>query len=287
MSKNALVGLVLAGDAPRVGVEPFIMALVAGMEQVLHPTGRGVLLLVAPDLATEVETYRRWVAGQTVEAVVVVNLSVGDVRPAELARLGLPAVLAGHYTADTELSSVVTDDAGTMTAALELLASLGHRSVGRISGPAELVHTKERSAAMIATAERLGLDVQLVESDYSAQGGVRAARQLLDGANPPTALVFDNDLMAVAALGDLTQNGVDVPGQVSVLACDDSILCDLAVPPLSAMSIDVHEHGVRLGQAVVDLLAGSAPHGYQGPPIRLMRRGSTGPAPQVHALSRG
>jgi DNA-binding LacI/PurR family transcriptional regulator len=137
---------------------------------------------------------------------------------------------------------------------------------------------------MVAAAGRLGLEIELVESDYSAEGGVRGAWQLLEGANRPTAIVFDNDVMAAAVIGDLSRRGVDVPGQVSILACDDSVLCDLAVPPLSAMNVDVHEHGVRLGQAVLDLLAGEPARGYEGPPIQLMRRGSTGPAPVASAL---
>jgi DNA-binding LacI/PurR family transcriptional regulator len=70
-----------------------------------------------------------------------------------------------------------------------------------------------------------------------------------------------------------------VPAELSLLACDDSALCELAVPPLSAMSIDVHEHGVTLGRAVLDVLAGVPCQVYPGPPIRIRRRASTGPAP--------
>ncbi len=89
-------------------------------------------------------------------------------------------------------------------------------------------------------------------------------------------MVFDNDVMAVAAEQELIRSGVPVPGRVSLLACDDSPLCELAVPPLSALSIDVHEHGRTLGRAVVAALAGAPPRDYDGPPIRIRRRDSTG-----------
>ncbi|WP_337063110.1 LacI family DNA-binding transcriptional regulator [Kineococcus sp. G2] len=273
---SGLVGLVLAGGAPRVGVEPFFMELVGGMEARLRPEGRSVLLLVVADEAAEVETYRRWAGHGTVEAVVVVNLTVGDVRPVELRRLGLPAVLAGHHP-DASFSSVVTDDAGAMRAALRLLASLGHRVVGRVAGPGELVHTQERTAGMREEAVRSGLDVRCVEADYTAARGVAAARELLGSPVAPTALVFDNDVMAVAATEDLARRGVDVPGAVSVLACDDSPLCEMAVPGLSALNVDVHEHGVRLGDAVLDLLLRGTVGPRPGPPVRVAERASTGP----------
>lgn len=274
-----MIGLVLTASAPRVGVEPFFIELVSGMEEVLAPAGATVLLLVVRDLAAELATYVRWAAEGTVDAVVVVNLVHDDVRPVRLTQLGLPAVLAGRYAGPAALSSVVSDNAGAISAAMRLLRELGHRRIGRVSGPAGLVHTAERSATMRADGRRLRVEVRIVEADYSAEAGVRAARQLLAEADPPTAIVFDNDVMAVAAEEELVRSGVEVPARVSLLACDDSTLCELAVPPMSALNIDVHEHGVTLGRAVLDVLRGAGQRVYPGPPIRIRRRGSTGPAP--------
>jgi DNA-binding LacI/PurR family transcriptional regulator len=280
--RAGMIGLVLTASAPRVGVEPFFIELVAGMEEVLAPAGRTVLLLTVEDLAAELATYERWATERTVDAVVVVNLVRDDVRPAQLERLGLPAVLAGRYAGPAALSSVVADNAGAISAAMRLLGELGHRAIGRVSGPVELTHTAERSAAMRASGEQLRVEVRIVEADYSADAGIRAAHRLLAAVDAPTAIVFDNDVMAVAAEEELVRSGVDVPGQVSLLACDDSTLCELAVPPLSAMSIDVHEHGVTLGSAVLDVLAGVPHRVYTAPPIRIRQRGSTGPAPAAH-----
>jgi DNA-binding LacI/PurR family transcriptional regulator len=260
-------------------VEPFIFELIAGIEQVLAPGGDTVLLLVVADLEAELAAYRRWADDHVVDAVVVVNLVQDDVRPARLAGLGLPAVLAGRHEGPAGLSRAVTDDAGAMTAAMAMLARLGHRTVGRVTGPAGLVHTAEKDAAMREAGERLRMAVRIVEADYSAEAGCRAARRLLAGNPAPTAIVFDNDVMAVAAEAEMVRSGVGVPGEVSLLACDDSALCELAVPPLSVLSIDVHEHGVTLGRAVLDILSGGSAREYAGPPIRILRRGSTGPAP--------
>jgi DNA-binding LacI/PurR family transcriptional regulator len=275
-----LIGLVLMGGAAaRVGVEPFMMELIAGMEDELAPHGITVLVLVVPDLEAELAAYRRWAADGTVEAVVVVNVVHGDGRPGRLAALGLPAVLAGRHAETPGFAQVVTDDGGAMTAAMRMLAALGHRVIGRVSGPADLVHTTERSAAMRAAGVRDGVRVRIVEGDYSAADGARGIHELLSGDPPPTAVIFDNDVMAVAAEQELTRAGVPVPGRVSLLACDDSPLCELAVPPLSALSIDVHEHGRVLGAAVMATLAGEPPRDHAGPPIRILARASTGPVP--------
>jgi DNA-binding LacI/PurR family transcriptional regulator len=102
---------------------------------------------------------------------------------------------------------------------------------------------------------------------------VRGARRLLAADGPVTAVIFDNDVMAVAAEQDLVQSGGPVPGRMSLLGYDDSPLCELADPPLSVLSIDVHEH------VVLDVLAGAPPRDHAGLAFRILRRGSTGPAP--------
>jgi DNA-binding LacI/PurR family transcriptional regulator len=274
--KDALIGLVLTSRAARVGVEPFFMELIAGMEEALAAQRTTVLLLVVPDREAELETYRRWAADRTVQAVVVVNLEHDDVRPSELAGIGLTAVLAGRHQDGPRFHRVVTDDGGAMTTAMELLASLGHQVVGRVSGPADLVHTAERTTAMQAAGNKHGVHVRVVESDYSAEGGIRGVHELLRDVPSPTAVIFDNDVMAVAAEQELARMEVAVPQRVSLLACDDSPLCELAVPPLSALSIDVHEHGLSLGRAVVEALRGTPPREHAGPPIRIRHRASTG-----------
>ena len=48
-----------------------------------------------------------------------------------------------------------------------------------------------------------------VEADFSAAGGAAATRRLLDLAEPPTAIVYANDLMAIAGLASAQAAGLD------------------------------------------------------------------------------
>jgi DNA-binding LacI/PurR family transcriptional regulator len=266
-----LIGLVLTADDARVGVEPFFLELTAGLDEVLAGRAASVFLLVAADAAAERDTYRRWAARRSVAAVVLVNLVHGDDRPVLLAELGLPAVLAGRH--EGAYPAVITDDGSALTAALDVLRDLGHRVVGRVSGPAALAHTAERGAA----AEAHSLVVHVAEGDYSAASGVRGLRALLAADPQPTAVVFDNDVMAVAAARDLARERIPVPGRLSLIAGNDSPLCELATPPLSALGTDAHEHGRVLGLAVLAVLDGEPPSVRAAPPASVRLRDSTAP----------
>ncbi|WFE36345.1 substrate-binding domain-containing protein [Micromonospora sp. WMMD975] len=254
--RTSAVGLVLARPPRLLGTEPFFMEFIAGIEERLAEHGRSVLLHVVTHHAAEIEAYRRWARQRLVDAVVLVNPSVDDTRPAVLRDLRLPVVVAGEPTPDTP--AVRRDDVGSMRAALAHLVDLGHRRIARVTGPGALLHTRTRTAAMRSAAAVAEVDVVVVEGDYSEEAGAMLTTRLMDDPEPPTAIIYDNDLMAVAGLRAATESGRQVPRDVSLIAWDDSSLCRLASPALTTMSLDVHTFGGLVGESVLRLVGGAA-----------------------------
>lgn len=248
------VGLVLRRTARDTQVEPFFHVIAAGLEDAIEARGMRVLTRLVDGLGEELACYRSWAEHGLVSGVVLTNLEPDDPRPAEVRRLGLPAVVLGEPEADTGAAVVRTEEQRPMVDAVEQCAALGHRRIAHVTGPQELIHTQARSRSFGAVIARLGLEGISVEADYSGEGGAEAAMALMQRASPPTAIVFDNDLMAVSAVRVLLAAGYRVPEDVAVIAWDDSLLCRLCDPPLSAMSHDVHGVGVLAGRALLRLL---------------------------------
>ena len=73
----------------------------------------------------------------------------------------------------------------------------------------------------------------------------RATRRLLSAARRPTAIVFDNDVMAIAGLGVAQEMGLAVPADLSIVAWDDSTLCRLVHPSLTALRRDIPAYGAH------------------------------------------
>lgn len=275
------IGLVLARPARMLGLEPFFMELIGGMEETLSPDGRSLLLHVVPDHQAEIAAYRRWGQGHLVDAVVLVNLVVDDPRLAVLAELGIPTVVVGGPERSLPgTAHVWIDNRQAMRDAVDYLVDLGHERVGRVSGPAGLAHTRSRTEAFLAECAARGVQGVVVEGDYGEESGTRAARTLLGRNAAPSAIVFDNDVMALAGLGVAHELGLSVPADVSLLAWDDSALCRLAHPPLTAMSLDVHAMGMQVADAVLNLLASGRPTTSTAPLPRLVARGSTARRPR-------
>ncbi|WIN00613.1 substrate-binding domain-containing protein [Actinoplanes oblitus] len=267
------VGLVLARASRVLGEEPFYHEFIEGLERMLTPAGVSVLVKVVTDRQAENETYERWAERRRVDGVILVDLAADDDRLALVDRLGLPAVLLGAPSAASGLPTVWTDDAGYAREAVRFLAGRGHRVIGHISGPPSLVHTRLRQQGAQSEAEALGVTVVQAEGDYSYESGRAATAGLLP--RQPTAIICDNDLMALAALDTLRDRELAVPADMSVVAWDDSALCQLATPALSAISHDVAGIGEIAANAMLDAMAGKPPAVYQAPLAHLVARDST------------
>jgi len=260
----------------RVPLEPFWMEFIRGLEDELAISGTTLLLQVVVDVAEEIAVYRRWSESGRVDGVVVPDIVVGDPRPAVLRAIALPAILVAQAGVADDFSTLSTDDGGAMEQVVASLAKSGHTRIGRVAGPSRFVHTVVRDQAYRAEADRRGIEATSVEADYTAESGARATLDLLDRAGgPPTAIVYDNDLMALAGLEAVQRRGLDVPGDVALLAWDDSVQCQLSSPPLTAVVHDITAYGADAGRLVLDVLAGGpVVHRRAETPV-LVDRGST------------
>ncbi|MEU4202523.1 LacI family DNA-binding transcriptional regulator [Streptomyces sp. NPDC045470] len=289
--RSGCVGLVLARPARTLGVESFFLQLVSGIQEALAARRVALLFQVVEDLDAECATYRRWWAERRVDGVLVVDPRTEDPRPALLASLTLPTVVIGDTQAGAEagpppatapLSTIWADDAAAMRSIIDHLHALGHRRIVHIAGLPGLAHTERRVAALRAEAARLGLDaadVRSVCTDYSDEQGAEATRRLLAAPHPPTAIVYDNDVMAVAGAAVAAGHGVPVPGALSIVAWDDSPLCRVTHPRLTSLVRDTAGFGRLAAQELLSLLDGAPTRRLQAELPHLELRESTTRAP--------
>jgi DNA-binding LacI/PurR family transcriptional regulator len=279
-AKASAVGLTLSRPARILSVEPFFMGLISGFEAELASRSYALTLQLVDSPEQEVEVYRRWWGERRVDGVFVSDLRDGDVRIPVLQELQLPAVVIGGPGETGTITQVWSDDAGAVAEAVRYLSALGHRRIARVSGMAELLHTRARGQAFDEVCRTLGFESAVtVAADYTGEEGGRATRQLLMSASRPTAVIYDNDVMAVAGLSVAQEMGLRVPADLSIVAWDDSPLCRLVHPPLTALSRDIADYGARAARQLLDAIAEKPVDDVEAATARLTPRGSTAPPP--------
>jgi LacI family transcriptional regulator len=102
----------------------------------------------------------------------------------------------------------------------------------------------------------LATDSLLAEGDFSYESGLAAARYLLNGTAPPTAIVASNDQMAIATLAVARERGLDVPADLALVSFDDTPIVRFTHPPLTAIVQPIAEVSARAAELIIAERAG-------------------------------
>lgn len=224
------------------------------------------------------------VAGMIFVSGLHADSSLDHARYGELVAQGLPIVLVNGHAPAIAAPSISTDEIEGVDLAVTHLVHLGHRRIGLAVGSDRYVPVQRKVEGFVASMVRLlGVDeaeaASWVERTmFSLEGGQAAASRLLDRG--VTALVCGSDIMALGAVRAARRRGLDVPGDVSVVGYDDSLLVAFTDPPLTTIRQPVHAMGTAAVWALLDAI--------DGRPVPIMEylyrpelvvRGSTANAP--------
>jgi DNA-binding LacI/PurR family transcriptional regulator len=260
-SRVDVIGLALNRPARALGTEAFFADLISGIQAGLSPTHTGLQMQIVSSLEEELDAYAAWQGAHRVDGVILIDPRDDDPRIRLLLELGMPAVQIGsHPSPDGSIPSVWIDDAEVSRTLFTALHELGHRRIAHVAGPEEFEHTMLRISALRECAERLGAEpIRSIPTDYSAERAEEATRELLGSPIPPTAIVYDNDVMAVAGLGAAQELGVRVPKDVSIASFDDSVMARLVRPSITALTRDTFALGELAARTLMAQLASDAP----------------------------
>ncbi|PJJ71544.1 DNA-binding LacI/PurR family transcriptional regulator [Diaminobutyricimonas aerilata] len=275
MGKNAeTIGLVLSRPEEVIGEEIFFAKFIAGVQSVLSERGYSLQLQMAADIAAEIAIHENWIADGRVDGVLVLDPRAEDPRLKVLAALGHPTIVVGGETESDTLRSVHVDNAGSMRLIMQHLFDLGHTRIAYVSGDQSFWHTQQRMDAFSAFCIDNGVWGQTIAGNFDPSLAKDATRRLLASPQPPTALVYDSDVMAIAGISTLSGLGVAVPADVSVVSWEDSTTCQVLHPTLTALNRDA----VTLGKiAAAEMLQLLAHEPVEHPPVHaaIVHREST------------
>lgn len=193
----------------------------------------------------------------------------------------IPTVLVNRRV--DEVPAVVSSTTNGLRQVVEHLHSLGHRTCCyTMTGPQSQT-LSQRQEDLRSACQSAGVDlIEIGPYESTFDAGVHAADVAI--ARGATAIIGQNDVVAAGAIRQLNSRGLRVPGDMSVVGIDDTILATTITPALTTIRIPVTAlatHAVRL---LIDLIQAQAPAetSYELS-TQLIVRDSTGPAPDPAA----
>ncbi len=230
-SRTMTVG-VLIPDLENV----FCTSIVAHIENMLQRAGYSSLICdYREDVALEREKLE-FLAKKSVDGFIYMPLGNQEDIVARLLERSLPVILIDRPLPGLACDTVLVDNLNAAYGAIEHLINHGHRRIGIIAGPPGIYTAQERLKGYRRVHEDFDLPIAddlILEGDYSLESGYRLMGQLLQRADPPTAVFVTNYEMTLGAIMALNESPIRVPDELSIIGFDNQQLARIVKPALT------------------------------------------------------
>jgi LacI family transcriptional regulator len=284
--RTQTVGVIVASV-----VNPVYAELIAGVDEVLGSREYTLIFASSEGSGDQEADAVRSMRARQVDGIVMASVTMQDGEVDELVDSGLDVVLASRNLTSNSVDTVVVDNLDGARQAVDHIAGHGHRRVGHIAGPQDVVPFALRQQAYLELV-RGGVfenddELNVVASAATHEAGAVAMERLLDLAEAPTAVFVGSDGMALGALETCARRGVRVPEEMALVSFDNIWVARLPGIELTSVDSKAREVGRRAARQLLariesrrDGSAAAAPGGevphVQVLPTNLIRRRTCG-----------
>ncbi len=227
--------------------------IIRGVERVTQQVGISLILTESGDRHSPGTAWIDGVLRRRPIGVILVFSDLAAVEKHKLRSRGVNFVVVDPADEpEPDVASIGSANWAGGLAAAQHLIELGHRRIGMISGPEDMLCAVARVDGYRSALERagIGFDPELLRAgDFHVEGGRRAAEQLLDLAQPPTAIFAGSDLQALGVYEAARPRGIRIPDDLSVVGYDDLRIARWVGPPLTTIRqplLEMAETAARL-----------------------------------------
>jgi DNA-binding LacI/PurR family transcriptional regulator len=231
--KTQAIGVVVTSIA-----DPFNGDLVDGIEEVANQHGYSVILATSQADPGREMTVVRSFGERRVDGILVASSRVGSLYMPMLEELKIPIVLINNQHGSDFVYSIAVDNVDGAYWATRHLIELRHRRIAYLGDRLGLHSDEDRFAGFQKALVEFGVPLHeelVVYGDGKLDGAARAALDLLNTHERPTAIVCYNDMSALGLLRVAEEHGITVPDALSVTGFDDIFFAALARPALTTV----------------------------------------------------
>lgn len=238
-------------------VNPFFGELAWAIEEAAHQYGYSVILCNANEETERQDGYIELMLARRVDGLLLTPVLEESPALQAAERQGMPMVFVDRAVPSMAAPVVRADGRVAIAELVDHLVDLGHERIAVITGPRRTLTGRERLTAFRTAMRARSLDLpkELVRfGNFQADSGRRATAQLLDLAEPPTAVFAIDNLMALGALQELRGRGLRIGSDIAVAGFDDPPWFQLLDPPMTTVSQPVISMGALAVRMLVEAI---------------------------------
>lgn len=253
------ISLVLPATERSLGEYSYLSDLLAGITDECRQHNFDLLLSSSSPEEEGLTTYKRMAKGKRVDGCIFTCTQKDDERIPYLLEEDMPFVAFGRSNEEWDFPYVDVDGEAGVRQGVRYLIDLGHRRIGFMGLPSELMCSRHRLKGYRLALEEKGLDFDpalITERKATQMEGYQAMKRMLKLELPPTAVMTSSDLMALGAMKAAQEEGLIVGHDVSIVGFDDIQVAANYHPPLTTIRQSTYEIGVMLCHMLIQLIRG-------------------------------
>lgn len=199
---------------------------------------------------------------KNVKASGVILLSALPTQSLDAISQEFPIVQCSEYNPESNLPYVSINNYESAKVATEYLIASGRHKIAFLNGPLSYQYAVERRRGYMDTMNNYGLSVrpdwciQLPKVDFDM--AYTSVRKMLDSRILPNAIFAVSDILAAAAIKAVTQSGLDVPEDISVVGFDNSPISVMTSPSITTVSQPAYQLGFCACDMVHDIFSNNS-----------------------------
>jgi len=246
--ESKIIGLVLPDNT-----NPYFAEIAWSIEFASRNQGYSVILCNSDGDVQKEGSYINVLIENQVDGVILVAAGDSTANFLKLQESKIPTVMVDRDSPNVNTDSIQIDNSNGGRIATHHLISLGHEHIACVTGPRQITPSYDRVDGYQKALTQAGLPINenfIIKGDFKPQGGYLATKKLLAMNPRPTAIFACNDLMAFGVIRAVTESGMNVPQDLSIVGFDDIYLSTYINPPLTT----IKQPRLEMGQEAVNSL---------------------------------
>ncbi|MDP2981330.1 MAG: LacI family DNA-binding transcriptional regulator [Candidatus Omnitrophota bacterium] len=210
------------------------------------------------DLLLHVTNGETFLNISSVEGVIFSDIIGNEEQVDGVVEAGLPCVIINYYTKDLPVSCISIDNFNAGVDAAEYLIKLGHSRIATITGALKTQVAIDRLNGYLTALEKHDIEKKkdyIKYGDFGRESARMLTKELIRMKIPPTAIFAASDEMAVGAIQVCLENGISVPGDISVIGFDDNPFALSYSPvPLTTIRQPLHKMATVAAQILNQII---------------------------------
>jgi len=254
MKKTNIIGIVLPE------IHSYYADRIAGIMDVCHANKFGIMIATSRENPREDIKNLNLFYEKQVDGIVLFVSTLIPEHEKTLREINrkVPIVMVGQEIEGLKIPSVIQDNYQGGRKAVEYLIENGHKNIAIISGPSINYSAQQRLNAYFDVLKENGLPISLKlvsQGDFTLPSGYDAMNSIMaNNEIRPTAVFASNDMMAMGAAKALSEKGLKIPEDISIIGFDDVVIAEYFNPALTTVHQNHYDVGRQAGELLMENL---------------------------------